>query len=362
MGKRSWIHLIISKDDYERLIQFIEKNDYKYKYNVVGFALIHGLIQLNEDLGGYIGAENKRSLIVLTQSDGSSIIDDLISNKVIEDVYKIILIDKLKESELLHSSQGVRIKNAKYLTQKRFLLYLERLEINEEYYNTSFQKELELKATGELFIRYISKIILGIFSYLNNNCNKKIDELFIDTTELFNALGSWVYGGRDAKIVYPYLKTFMENANDIKIKKFSYLLNYINYIGDDLLRILNENQRIDPNFYDTFSTSDLHDKMTGVLLMWRLGNLIIKTIELSEKKEVPILIQFFRSYDKIFDIYGKWLFTDYAISNISEPLKEFGTALDYKQEEAFNDIVKEGKIICKDISDFLKELPQNKDC
>lgn len=188
----------------------------------------------------------------------------------------------------------------------------------------------EIKSTGALFIRYLCKIIEGISSYLHDNYNKKIAELFSYATGLFNALGSWVYGERNLKVVYPYLRSFLDYANNINVDNFSYLLKYINYIGDDLLNLLKENQIIEHNFYDTSNVKHCEEEMVGILLMWRLGRLIIDIIETSESNNVPILFESFIGFDGIFDAFGKWIFADYDINTISESLEKFEEALVYK--------------------------------
>lgn len=121
MGRRSWFHKIYSKDDYYKLKEFIENDD---RIFLVGFAIIDGTIALHEMLGGFCCGEGK-TLTVLSQSNGSLVIEEMISKKVIEDWNAIVLLDNISPSELEDTPKGTRLKKATYLTYEEFLEELE---------------------------------------------------------------------------------------------------------------------------------------------------------------------------------------------------------------------------------------------
>ena len=93
MGRRSWFHKIYSKNDYYKLVEFIENDD---RIFIVGFAVIEGTVLLHELLGGFFGQVGKKTLTVLTQSDGSLIIEEMISKEVIKDWNALVLLDNIK--------------------------------------------------------------------------------------------------------------------------------------------------------------------------------------------------------------------------------------------------------------------------
>ena len=59
-------------------------------------------------------------------------------------------------------------------------------------------------------MHYLSKIIVGLYTNLQEVNNKDIETLFSNAIDLFNALGSWKYGGASPKIVYPELQIFIK--------------------------------------------------------------------------------------------------------------------------------------------------------
>ena len=128
MGRKSWIHQIYCKDDFEKLDKFTQLEEYKYGYLVVGLVLIEGEVRLAERSMGTLGEKGKKSLMVLTQSDGSWIVEELISKKVIEDWQMVISLDSLHADEIEYTSKGGRIKRATYLFYAGFLEHLEKME------------------------------------------------------------------------------------------------------------------------------------------------------------------------------------------------------------------------------------------
>jgi len=118
MGRRSWFHKIYCKNDYYKLVEFIENDD---RIFFIGFAVIEGKVSLNKWLGGFFGEDGKKTLTVLTQSDGSLVVDEMISKKVIEDWNALILLDNISPSERENSPEGSMVKKATYLTYEEFL-------------------------------------------------------------------------------------------------------------------------------------------------------------------------------------------------------------------------------------------------
>ena len=123
MGRRSWFHKIYSKNDYYNLKEFIENDD---RIFIVGFAVIEGTVSLHELLGGFFGEVGKKTLTVLTQSDGSLVVEEMISKKVIKDWNALVLLDNINSSEREKSPDGSIVKKATYLTYEEFLEELEK--------------------------------------------------------------------------------------------------------------------------------------------------------------------------------------------------------------------------------------------
>ena len=86
--------------------------------------------------------------------------------------------------------------------------------INTDDNHQNFQNDIKLKSTRLLFMIYQSNIIIGLYSYLQEHGDKDIEALFSDAVNLFNALGSWIYGGTSPKIIYPVLQVFAKKANN----------------------------------------------------------------------------------------------------------------------------------------------------
>lgn len=142
MGRRSWIHLIRSKTDHDKIMEFTDKNDIIF---IVGAALIEGVLHSVEYFNcGDFGEEGKRSLVLLTQSDGSSIIEEMIEKSIIEDWSLIFLLDDIRESELENTENGFKIKKATYLSKEDYEHHLELLEKETIYNKLRYQKEKEI--------------------------------------------------------------------------------------------------------------------------------------------------------------------------------------------------------------------------
>ena len=89
-------------------------------------------------------------------------------------------------------------------------------------------------------MNYQSKIIVELFSYLQDQDNKVIEELFSNAIDLFNALGSYIYGGNSPKVMYPELQMFVRKANTNTVESFSNHLKYINWVSNNLFIILED--------------------------------------------------------------------------------------------------------------------------
>ncbi len=121
-------------------MKFTEENDIIF---IVGGALIEGVLNPLE-CGGFkeFGVEGKKSLVLLTQSDGSSIINEMIENVIIEDRNLIFLLDDLNDSEVEETKYGFKIKKAIYLSEEEYEHHLGLLDKKDIYYNLSYYKEI----------------------------------------------------------------------------------------------------------------------------------------------------------------------------------------------------------------------------
>lgn len=134
---------------------------------------------------------------------------------------------------------------------------------------------------------------------------------------------------------------------------------YIDYLGKDILDVLRENKLIDPDFYDTMTIACIGDDKIGSMFIWRMGQLMTDITEISMREEVPILFEPYQKFIELFNALGRWLFSDYNLSKISNVLEDIKITLNYAQNEIYNDVIKEIRILNRDISSFLNERLQS---
>jgi hypothetical protein len=226
--------------------------------------------------------------------------------------------------------------------------------INPDDNNSNFIDELKPK--GHLFLYYQSKIIVEIFSYLEDHDNKEIEDLFSNAVDLFNSLGSWIYGGISPKIVYPELQLFVRKANTTSAESFSHLLNYINWMGNILFKILEDNQWIEEYYYESFTLKQSNEVTTGLLFMWRLGWLIVKIKEISDENNISLGLQFLNAFDNLFDAFGEWIFHQEDLVNITQRFQQFEKILGKEIDPLYAEIIEEAKNTRKNIAKFLQTL------
>ncbi|MHA1488232.1 MAG: hypothetical protein ACTSRI_00850 [Promethearchaeota archaeon] len=121
MGRRSWIHFIGSQEQAEYLIKYIDKEDLIF---IVGAAIIDGQIFTYD--GRVFGIKDQDSLVLLTQSDGNMIIEEMVKNKL-TDYFHTVLLDELVEEEIEYLGKGVKIKKVEYITEELFNERLKKL-------------------------------------------------------------------------------------------------------------------------------------------------------------------------------------------------------------------------------------------
>lgn len=73
MVRRSWIHFLYSSEIAYYLEKFIRKNEAIF---IVGSALTNGTVQSYD--GQKFGQKGKKSLVLLTQSDGNHIVEGMV--------------------------------------------------------------------------------------------------------------------------------------------------------------------------------------------------------------------------------------------------------------------------------------------
>lgn len=217
-------------------------------------------------------------------------------------------------------------------------------------------KALALNSTGRLYLNYQSKIIVGIYSYLQDHEDKQIEELFSNAVDLFNALGSWVYGGASPKIVYPVLQLFVRNANTANNENFSDLLGYINWMGNSLFKVLEENELIEDHYYESFTLKQSNNVTTGLMFMWRLGWLNEKIKEISNENGVPILLQVQNVQNNLFDAFGKWIYHQEEIFNISQSLQQLEKLVGEKSNSIYDELLEETRKTSNNVVKFLQKL------
>ena len=206
------------------------------------------------------------------------------------------------------------------------------------------------------FLHYQSKIFVGLYTYLQEFSNKDIEALFSNVIDLFNALGSWKYSGASPKIVYPELQTFIKKANECSAENFSPLLDYINCVGNKLYKILEDNNWIEDNYYESFTLRKSNDITTGLFFMWRLGWLIERMKDISKEKKPTNLLQSFKILETLFDAFGRWIYNQEGVSNIAHSIKEFEKLPDKELYMDYDEIVEEALKTRDNIVKFLQKF------
>ena len=120
MGRRSWIFFIYSKETAEKIKSFCEKNECVIfiKHHVI----INGSIETNYFI---YGNDLDKTPALLTQSDGESIVREMVNQKII-DFDDYIYLGDIARKELEDTGDGYKIKKATYLSEKEFLELVEK--------------------------------------------------------------------------------------------------------------------------------------------------------------------------------------------------------------------------------------------
>ncbi len=121
MGIRSWIHFLYSAEVVYYLEKFVREN---YSIVSVGFAKIDGTIQSHD--GQIFGQKGKKSLVLLTQSDGNHVVERMV-NLGITDFFHTVLLDNLNSEEITHTEHGWKLRKARYLTEDQYYREIEKL-------------------------------------------------------------------------------------------------------------------------------------------------------------------------------------------------------------------------------------------
>lgn len=213
-----------------------------------------------------------------------------------------------------------------------------------------------MKTIGRLYMKYFSKIIVGIYAYLQDHDDKKIKNLFSNAVDVFNALGSWRYGGTSPKIVYPDLQLFVKKANSNIAEKFSHLLDYINWTGNNLYKILEENQWIEEHYYESFTLKQTNYITTGLFFMWRLGWLNVRISDVLNENHVPILPHLPKAFDNLFDAFGEWIYCQQGIITVTQSFQKLENLLEEKYDPLYDEILEEANNTRNNIAKFLEKL------
>jgi hypothetical protein len=228
--------------------------------------------------------------------------------------------------------------------------------INSNDNNTISKEELSLNSVGRRYLNYQSKIIVGIYSFLQEHEDKQIEDLFSNAVDLFNALGSWIFGEASPKIVYPELQLFLRKANTANNENFSDFLEYINWMGNSLFKMLEENELIEDHYYESFTLKQSNDVTTGLMFMWRLGWLSEKIKEIANKDDVPILLQIQNAQANLFDSFGNWIYHQEETNNITRSLKQLEKLIGEKSNSIYDELVEETRKTSINVAKFLQKL------
>ncbi len=120
MGRRSWIFFVYSKETAEKIKLFCEKNE--CVIFIGHHVIINGSIETNYFI---YGNDSDKTPALLTQSDGESIVREVLNQKIIDFDDHIYLGD-IARKELEDTGDGYKIKKATYLSEKEFFELFEK--------------------------------------------------------------------------------------------------------------------------------------------------------------------------------------------------------------------------------------------
>ena len=120
MGRRSWIFFVYSKETVERIKSFCERNE--CVIFIGHYVIINGSIETNYFI---YGNDSDKTPALLTQSDGESIVREMVNQKII-DFDDYIYLGDIARKELEDTGDGYKIKKATYLSEKEFLELVEK--------------------------------------------------------------------------------------------------------------------------------------------------------------------------------------------------------------------------------------------
>jgi hypothetical protein len=219
--------------------------------------------------------------------------------------------------------------------------------------------ELDTESSLRSFMHYQSNIIVGLYTYLQEFNNKDIETLFSNAIDLFNALGSWIYGETSPKIVYPELKIFISEANNCFAENFPELLDYINWVGNELHKILEYNQWIEDHYFESFTIRKSDEITTGLFFMWRLGWLIVRILDISREKKIKNPLQSIKILGALFDAIGGWIYNNEELTNIAKSIKNFDNLTVKEFGADYEEIIAEALKTRDNITKFLEKLKKS---
>lgn len=120
MGRRSWIFFVYSKETAEKIKAFCKKNE------CVIFIGHHVVISGSIETNYFIyGNDSDKTPALLTQSDGESIVREMVNQKII-DFDDYIYLGDIARKELEDTGDGYKIKKATYFSEKEFFELVEK--------------------------------------------------------------------------------------------------------------------------------------------------------------------------------------------------------------------------------------------
>lgn len=121
MGRRSWIIFVYSKETAEKVKLFCEKIE-DFIVFIVHHVIINGAIETKFEI--VHGSESDKTPALLTQSDGESIVREIVDQGIIS-WDDIIYLGDISIKQLENTGDGYKLKNATYLSEKEFFDYIE---------------------------------------------------------------------------------------------------------------------------------------------------------------------------------------------------------------------------------------------
>ncbi|MHA1195601.1 MAG: hypothetical protein ACTSRH_05020 [Promethearchaeota archaeon] len=332
MGRRSWVHIITSKEKYEKIEGYIKNNDLIY---IVGAAVLEGEIQTNCPLHSF-GIDKKKSLLLLTESDGSFPIEDMINNNIIQDYSEVALLDNISPEDIEYTNKGAKLIKARYLTKEEFQELLNTFENIEDFYNDKYIKFLEEQSSGVFILYNLSYLINNIISR-NSNYYGNLNVLLNLLESLFNKLGFWSFHKEfPSNIVIESIQRIFEYIQSNENKIPFDIIKYFTDLSKELRDILSMRVKQEENFTNNFLLNQR--KQDFRFTLWLYGGFITQIINYYHQTKEPVPLEPFIALNKVFKHLAEFIFASTKIEILEISIKTLENEIERTNNGVYNNL------------------------